>query len=76
MNCYICERTTPAYSLRYGIAPAVGVCHDCGIGVCLEHSRKGIEPGSPLLCTECEAKRIAPATMPRMVNPQQQKASV
>jgi hypothetical protein len=76
MNCYICERTTPAYTLRLGIAAAVGICHDCGIGICYEHSRKAAEPGAPLLCAECEAKRAAPATMPRMVKPQPQKASV
>jgi hypothetical protein len=65
MNCYICEKTTPAFTLRYGIAHAVGVCQDCGIGVCLNHSRKDAEPGSPLLCPECAEKRAALPTIPR-----------
>lgn len=76
MDCYICERTSPAYTMRYGIQSAVGICHDCGIGICNEHSRKAAEPGSPLLCAECEAKRSTPVMMPRMVKPQPQKASV
>jgi hypothetical protein len=76
MNCYICERTTPAYTLRYGIAEAVGVCHDCGIGVCLEHSQKDTEPGAPLLCVDCAAKRGSLTTMQRIVKSQQTKLSV
>ena len=73
MHCYTCEKTTPAFTLRFGIARAVGVCQDCGIGVCLAHSHKDAEPGSPFLCAECPVKRAVPATMPRLSKPQPAK---
>jgi hypothetical protein len=57
MNCYLCEKLADSPALRYGVVAAVGVCHDCGIGVCLEHSYKDIQPGSPLLCLECAEYR-------------------
>jgi hypothetical protein len=76
MNCYICERTTQAYTLRFGIAAAVGVCHDCGIGICFEHSRKAAEPGASLLCAECAARRTVQATMPRLNKSQPAKVGV
>ena len=76
MNCYICEKTTPAFTLRFGIARAVGVCQDCGIGVCMEHSRKGEELGSPLLCTECAEKRTTQAVMPRLNKSQPSKVGI
>jgi hypothetical protein len=56
MNCYICEKTKRGNGTRYAIAEAVGICHDCGIAVCLEHSHKAEEPGSPLRCLACNEK--------------------
>ena len=53
MKCYICEKEAYVGGTRYAIAEAVGICHDCGIAVCLDHSRKAKEPGSPLLCPVC-----------------------
>jgi hypothetical protein len=35
MNCYDCHHSGAA-------APAVAVCHDCGAGVCAEHSVPGL----------------------------------
>jgi hypothetical protein len=53
MNCYVCDQSPLAGTLRYGIRAAVGVCSVCGIGVCREHSHKAPTPGAPLLCEEC-----------------------
>ena len=53
MNCYQCEKSIQSGETRYGIRVAVGVCHFCGIGVCLEHSFRPQRPGAPLLCLEC-----------------------
>lgn len=53
MICYICETSARPSGSRYGIRPAVGVCHHCGIGVCVEHSYRAKEFGAPLLCKEC-----------------------
>ncbi len=66
MNCYICEQTKPTYTLHEGTAPAVGICHDCGIGVCAQHGFKDPAPGAPLLCHDCTVKRKTVATMPRL----------
>lgn len=57
MNCYICEQGPRPITMRYGIMAAIGICRDCGIGVCTEHSHKGPEPGAPLLCQSCAARR-------------------
>ena len=53
MHCYICEHSERAGGTRYAIREAIGVCHECGIGVCDKHADKGEEVGSPLLCSEC-----------------------
>lgn len=53
MNCYICEMSAKPGGMRYGIRPAVGVCHHCGIGVCVEHGYRAKELGAPLLCKDC-----------------------
>ena len=66
MNCYLCETTRRPQTLRYAIAPAVGICHDCGIGVCLEHSVRAAESGAPLLCPTCAENRSGVTTMPRV----------
>lgn len=57
MKCYICEKTSHVGGTRYGVADAIGVCHDCGVAVCIEHSRKSKELGAPLLCPGCAEKR-------------------
>jgi len=64
MNCYICNRKPGPGGTRYHVKAAVGICHNCGVGVCIEHSYRALEPGSPLLCPSCaellvgkEAKR-------------------
>ena len=56
MKCYICEKTARVGGTRYAIAEAVGICHNCGVAICLDHSRKAKEPGSPLLCPSCADK--------------------
>ena len=53
MNCYVCEKSPKVGGTRYGIRPAVGVCHHCGVAVCADHSHRASEPGSPLLCPSC-----------------------
>ena len=75
MNCYLCEKTRLPQTLRYAIAPAVGICHDCGIGICLEHSVKAAEAGAPLLCPTCAEQRSSLSTMPRVTLRSAQKAT-
>lgn len=53
MKCYICEKTQESGGMHYDIHQAVGICQHCGIGVCIEHSHKDAELGSPLLCKSC-----------------------
>lgn len=57
MNCYLCEKTLGPGGTHFHMKTAVGICHDCGVAVCLEHSRKASEPGSPLLCPSCAELR-------------------
>lgn len=61
MKCYICEKEAHVGGTRYSIAEAVGICHNCGIAICLDHSRKTKEPGSPLLCPSCAEKNAMPS---------------
>ncbi len=53
MKCYHCEKALQRGGVRYGVADAIGICHHCGVAVCIDHSRKGDEPGAPLLCLTC-----------------------
>ena len=53
MKCYICEKQPKTGGTNFHVRAAVGICHNCGIAVCLEHSHKAAEPGSPLLCPGC-----------------------
>jgi hypothetical protein len=53
MNCYVCEKTPGPSGTRYHIKAAVGICHNCGVGICAEHSHKDVQPGAPLLCPAC-----------------------
>ena len=53
MNCYICEKTPGSGGTHYHVKAAVGICHNCSIAVCLEHSHRDPEFGSPLLCSIC-----------------------
>jgi hypothetical protein len=53
MNCYICEQKPGPGGTRFHVKAAVGICHNCGVGVCAEHSYRAAEPGSPLLCPSC-----------------------
>ncbi len=71
MNCYICDKTADPEILHYGRAVAVGICHQCGVGVCAQHSQKSTQPGAPLLCVECAAHAGELLTMPRMAAKQQ-----
>ena len=58
MYCYYCEKNHPPGGVRYGIPHAVGICHDCGVGVCAEHGEK--KAGQPLLCAACaKARQVA-----------------
>jgi hypothetical protein len=50
--------------MRLDIPDAVGICRDCGIGVCSRHGlRKG--PGEPLLCSDCADRRTRAAQAER-----------
>jgi hypothetical protein len=53
MNCYICEKSPGPGGTHYHVKAAVGICHNCGIAVCVEHSDRAPAPGSPLLCPSC-----------------------
>ena len=57
MKCYICDHTPPPTAIRYDVPEAIGICQDCGIGVCASHSYKDTQPGSPLLCIQCAGLR-------------------
>ncbi len=56
MKCYICEKEPKVGGTNFHIREAIGVCHNCGVAVCLEHSYKSSETGSPLLCPRCAEK--------------------
>jgi hypothetical protein len=51
MHCYYCELEGGPGGTRYGIRQAVGVCADCGAGVCLKHAHREAA-GEPLRCPE------------------------
>jgi hypothetical protein len=53
MKCYLCEKTPGPSGTHYHVKDAVGICHNCGVAVCLEHSSKSSEIGAPLLCPSC-----------------------
>jgi hypothetical protein len=53
MNCYLCEKTLGPGGTHFHVKAAVGVCHNCGVGICAEHSHKDEQPGAPLLCPSC-----------------------
>lgn len=53
MKCYVCEKQSGPGGTRYHVRTAVGICHNCGVAVCAEHSYRAPEPGSPLLCPSC-----------------------
>jgi hypothetical protein len=55
MNCYECERVTRPGGTHFGIRQAVGVCRDCGVGLCPEHGKKSDE--QPFLCSVCAQGR-------------------
>ena len=75
LNCYLREKSAQPQTLRYGIHAAIGICFDCGIGVCLEHSVKTAEAGTPLLCLTCAEHRSSPITTPRVPLSQPQRAT-
>lgn len=56
MLCYTCETGPHPGGMHLDIPDAVGICHDCGIGVCSRHGRRE-EPGEPLLCADCAERR-------------------
>lgn len=61
MQCYFCEKTDPPGGVRYTHTAAIGICRQCGIAICTEHSRKATPPGSALLCLDCAAIKETPA---------------
>lgn len=76
MKCYICDQTPPPNGIRYGIADTIGICHDCGIGVCTTHSYKDTQPGSPLLCIDCASLRGISITGATEASSEKVKASL
>jgi hypothetical protein len=52
MYCYYCEQRHPG-GTNYGSSHAHGICKNCGVAVCIEHSQKKDTPGAPLLCFDC-----------------------
>ena len=53
MKCYVCKKQPGVGGTHYHVRDAVGICHHCGVAVCLEHSSRASAPGSALLCPEC-----------------------
>lgn len=58
MNCYECQKSKTAHTggTHFGVRAAVGVCHVCGVGLCLEHGQKS--EGHPFLCSDCAEAEI------------------
>jgi hypothetical protein len=65
MHCYICESSPKPFGTRYEVSNAVGICHQCSIGVCLKHSRRSSDAGAPLLCEECAGNQQGLTTRPK-----------
>ncbi len=63
MNCYLCETGEHPGGTLYHLRPAVGVCQECGIGVCREHGAKADGARGRLLCADCA--RSSPKTTHR-----------
>lgn len=53
MKCYICEKTPGPGGTHFRVSEAIGICRNCGVAVCVQHSSRSSEPGSPLLCPSC-----------------------
>jgi hypothetical protein len=63
MNCYECERSSRPGGTHFGVRQAVGVCQDCGVGLCPEHGKKA--DSGPLVCSACAHERSKhPAARP------------
>ena len=58
MKCFLCVHTHHPGG-HVSPVPAVGICHDCGIGLCQDHAHRPDGPGTVLLCPDCEARRAA-----------------
>lgn len=39
MNCYYCSTTMGPGGTHYGIRQAIGICRECGLGVCEAHGK-------------------------------------
>lgn len=59
MNCYFCSQRRPG-GTRFGATTAIGICRNCGVGVCEEQGHKASYPGALLLCDDCaQVDRLA-----------------
>jgi hypothetical protein len=56
MICYYCDLECGAGGTHLGVRPAIGVCADCGVGLCSTHARSD-GPGTPLHCPELETRQ-------------------
>lgn len=59
MKCYTCEQAPKDGTMHYAVSDAIGVCKNCGAGICIKHSHKEEKPGSPLLCLSCNGLQFA-----------------
>ena len=46
MNCYYCDTEPGPGGTRFGVKPAIGICTDCGVGVCASHAKKASDSDS------------------------------
>lgn len=53
MNCYDCHQTGDA-------TPAIGVCHDCGAGICAEHTTESLITLTVITATNWQAPVVPP----------------
>lgn len=53
MKCHTCEQAPKNGTMHYAVNDAIGICQNCGVGICVKHSHKEEKPGSPLLCLSC-----------------------
>jgi hypothetical protein len=60
MKCYLCSKSPPVGGTRYFVADAIGICDECGIGVCLKHGVRDETTKDRLLCKTCAEKLRKP----------------
>lgn len=65
MQCYICEsERQQTAGLMPVVSQAAGICHECGVGLCLHHGHRAAQAGAPLLCSGCARANHVRGSLP------------